>query len=46
MEVKYRVVMCPVADSNLDVQTAETFGSISSPSLAKVVSSTLLLWWI
>jgi hypothetical protein len=45
MEVKYRVVKSPVAESNLVVQTAETFGSTSSPSLAKVVSSTLLLWW-
>jgi hypothetical protein len=46
MEVKYRVVKSPVAESNLETKATETFKSISSPLLAKVVSSTLLYWWI
>jgi hypothetical protein len=46
MEVKYRVVKSPVAESNLEAKATETCKSILSPLLAKVVSSTLLLWWI
>jgi hypothetical protein len=46
MEVKYRVVQPLVAESNLEAKSTETFKSIPSPLLAKVVSSTLLLWWI